>query len=42
MGVLVFSHIIPPITSNEEAFEEILKHYNGKIIAGKDLMCIET
>ena len=42
VGVLVFSHIIPPITSNEEAFEEILKHYNGKIIAGKDLMCIET
>tara|TARA_Y100000590_G_C15528350_1_gene942191 strand:+ start:124 stop:945 length:822 start_codon:yes stop_codon:yes gene_type:complete len=39
---LVFSHIIPPITSNGEAFEEISKYYDGKIIAGKDLMCIET
>ena len=42
VSVLVFSHLIPPITSNKEAIEEISKYYHGKIIAGEDLMRIKT
>ena len=38
---LVFSHIVPPVTSNQEALEELSKYYQGRIVAGEDLMRIQ-
>jgi len=39
---LAFSHIVPPMTSNQEALEELSKFYQGEILAGEDLMRIKV
>ena len=39
---LAFSHSVPPVTSNQEALEELSKFYQDEIFAGEDLMRIKV
>jgi ribonuclease Z len=39
---LAFSHIVPPVTSNQEALEALSDFYEGEVIAGEDLMRIQV
>ncbi len=38
VGMLVFSHVVPPLAPNDKVREAIAPYFEGPIIAGEDLM----
>ncbi len=38
VGMLVFSHVVPPLAPNERVREAIAPYFDGPIVAGEDLM----